>query len=96
MAQRFLCRWCGNGFLSKPWEKNGMANTCKRAKCEKLSAIYSKPQPMTPSEMGKRSASNMTKEERKARAKKASLAARKKYGKDRMKKVRSGKTFKRV
>jgi len=50
---------------------------------------------MNPSEMGKASAASLTPEERKARAKKASLAARKKYGKDRMKKVRAGKTFKK-
>jgi hypothetical protein len=48
---------------------------------------------MTPSQMGKKSAAAMTPAERSARAKKASNAARKKYGKDRMKQVRAGKTF---
>lgn len=50
---------------------------------------------MTPSQMGKKSAAAMTPAERSARAKKASTAARKKYGVDRMKKVRAGKTFKK-
>ena len=93
MAHRFICRHCGKGFLSKPWDKNGQSNTCKRAKCEKNQGIYQKP--MTPSEMGKKAASNMTAKERSERARKAYLAAREKYGKDLAKKVRAGKSFKK-
>jgi hypothetical protein len=91
MASRLKCKHCGRGFIAHPWSRNGQTMTCKRAMCEKKSNIYSKP--MTPSQMGKKSAAAMTPAERSARAKKASNAARKKYGKDRMKQVRAGKTF---
>lgn len=38
----FVCRHCGRGFRAVAWSKNGTTNTCKRAKCEKLSFIYEK------------------------------------------------------
>lgn len=43
MPSRFKCRFCGRGFLAKPWDKNGRASTCRKAKCEKRAAIYERP-----------------------------------------------------
>lgn len=40
---RYNCKFCGHGFLAKPWDKNGQRSTCKRARCEKKAGIYEKP-----------------------------------------------------
>lgn len=41
--QRFTCKCCGKGFLSKPWEPNGTHMVCHKMRCMKAVGIYVRP-----------------------------------------------------
>lgn len=43
MKHRMNCKHCGRGFLAEPWDKHSLLHTCFKARCEKESGIYSKP-----------------------------------------------------
>lgn len=86
MASRLKCKFCGRGFLAKPYSRNGQTMTCKRAKCEKQAGIYA-----AAKIMAKHSNDSMTPLEKTMRGRRGAEAADAKYGPDRMKKVRAGK-----